>query len=175
LLYPAAIDELEKMIHSDIPALKWERLRFLVLFLGDYTSMSGTRKLMNGDSLDLYTLISMPIGFALSISEWIYGRYHDEGVTIGSATVRRTFKLSTGLGSVFILKNILQGIDNNYAIFDYTYSALSNVFLILTLLELRRLAKKATPPELTATLLTEEEKQEVTDVVVTIPTTPKPG
>ncbi|GEM_PF-6105261 len=163
-LYPSAIQELEKATTSEIPKLKWEKLRFLVLFAGDYLSATGIKHLINSEYLDLFTLISMPIGLALSISEGVYGYKNDIGLNISSTLNRRAFKLSIGLGSIFILKNILMGSNDKYSIADNTYSVLTTILLFAALVELRRLAKTEIQVEdLTSTLIEEKDLESNSD------------
>jgi hypothetical protein len=152
----SAIQELNLILTQGSTKLKWEKLRFAILTVGDYLTGAAMKKVVNGESLDLFSIISLPLGFLMVISEGVYTYKNDiKPIALsGSAQLdqarllsnlfrslnKRAIKLTVGLGSLFTLQDILMSKQDKYSISSDAYVMLTNVFLFAALMEMRRIA-----------------------------------
>ena len=130
-------------VHYKMP---WEKLRFLIIISGDYLTASSMKKVVNGEDLDVLSIVSLPIGFALMLGEMMYTCKNDiwgqlrEGVNPQAVLThtmnRRALKLQIGLGTMLTMQDIITERTDNYSIVSNAYTALVNVFLFASLVEI---------------------------------------
>jgi hypothetical protein len=156
IILPVAAEELKVAANRLTPKMKWEKLRFAILTAGDFLFASSMKKVVNGEHLDILSIVALPLGFALAIGEGVYtykndikplvvnalNQYDQSRLSADVLRVlnKRLMKLTVGLGTLFILQDIIQGNTDKYSIANDIYVILTNIFLFAALLEMRKLA-----------------------------------
>jgi hypothetical protein len=149
LIFPVAIQELSRAEMFSGTKLKWEKLRFALLNIGDYLTGSSMKKIFNGVPLDIFSIVSLPLGLALSLGEAVYTYKNDVkpqlesagALAITSALNKRVLKLNIGLGTLFILQSLLMGETDKYSIDSDVYIMVTNIFLFMALMKIRDLSR----------------------------------
>ncbi|MEO8402756.1 MAG: hypothetical protein ABI597_13375 [Gammaproteobacteria bacterium] len=153
---PTAIYEFNLIQKYHSRKLKWEKLRFAILSVADYFVGAGFTKMLNHEPLDLFSIISIPLGFAMIIAEGVYTIMNDvkpvkstgseeEDKKIAkknliAALNKRSIKLTIALGTIFLVQDIIAGHTDKHSINSDVYMVISNIFLFAALAQMRRLA-----------------------------------
>lgn len=153
---PSAIYELNLITKYHIRKLKWEKLRFAILSVADYFVGAAITKVLNREPLDLFSVISLPLGFAMILAEGVYTIMNDvkpidttgspdedkkiARKNLGTALNKRNMKLTLGLSIIFIIQDIFVGHTDKHSINSDVYMIISNIFLFAALMQMRRLA-----------------------------------
>jgi hypothetical protein len=156
IFLPVATQELSLAAIRPTTKMKWEKLRFAILTAGDFLLGSGMKKVVNGEHLDIFSIVALPLGFALTIGEGVYTYQSDIKPLAANVSNqqeqnrmladvfrvlnKRMMKLTVGLGTLFTLQDIIQGSTDKYSIANDVYVMLTNIFLFAALLEMRKLA-----------------------------------
>jgi hypothetical protein len=151
-----AANEFNLIATQGVKKVKWEKLRFAIVALGDYFTASGFKKYSNGEPLDLYSKITLPIGLAMVISEYVYMLRNDAQDIIHTRNrcvnltqkmnivnrlnCKRLIKLTLGLGTIFALQDIIFGERDKYSLLSDGDSIIASIMLFIALMEMRRLA-----------------------------------
>jgi hypothetical protein len=151
-----AAQELNLVVASGTTKLKWEKLRFAILTIGDYFTFYAGKKLLNREHLDLFSMITLPLGLGMVFGEAAYTFKNDMQplITTGVRGIdrarkinnfmrvlnKRMIRLTVGLGTIFILQDLIFGTRDKYSIASDAYGLLANFMLFAALMEMRRLA-----------------------------------
>jgi hypothetical protein len=136
---PVAIRELYVANHLP-PTIPWEKIRGVVLIASDYFLAAGAKGMMNNSDYSPFNIISLILGFFISMAEAVYGIRHDRGLTFQNILNRRLFKIVGGVNFIFMLQDIVKLDSDRYTIADDVYLTIGSVLLFMTLLELRDIA-----------------------------------